>query len=102
MIRRPPRSTLFPYPPLFRSLKDQAEEADGIGDTRSARAWLDIAEGVMDLLLERAAVSTVKAARLEHASSRSRSEEHTSELQAPDHLVFRLLLAKKKNTRRDT
>jgi hypothetical protein len=53
-------------------LKDQAEEANRIGDTRSARAWLDIAECVMDLLLERAAASTVKAARLEHASRSSR------------------------------
>src|SRR5947208_3883672 len=68
MIRRPPRSTLFPYTTLFRSL-----ERAVIG---AAAAWLKCSD-VMDHLLER-------------------SEEHTSELQSPDHLVCRLLLEKKK------
>src|SRR5258708_23351023 len=69
MIRRPPRSTLFPYTTLFRSL-------ESLTQIRAA--------------LERSTESRWVSAR------RSRSEEHTSELQSPDHLVCRLLLEKKK------
>src|SRR5258708_20262805 len=71
MIRRPPRSTLFPYTTLFRSIHDDQEQAD----ERQVQTMLhhDVAD-------------------------RHRSEEHTSELQSPDHLVCRLLLEKKKNT----
>src|SRR5258708_31653144 len=67
MIRRPPRSTLFPYTTLFRSTApDAAQQAEAT----SFEAWKrDFAR---------------------------RSEEHTSELQSPDHLVCRLLLEKKK------
>src|SRR5258708_37865450 len=70
MIRRPPRSTLFPYTTLFRSLPaiDSAQ--------KSKRHRCDF----------------------QHANFRGRSEEHTSELQSPDHLVCRLLLEKKKKT----
>src|SRR2546429_6972212 len=71
MIRRPPRSTLFPYTTLFRSLRE--------GHARGARAPLR----------ER-----------ETPCIRSRSEEHTSELQSRLHLVCRLLLEKKKKTTR--
>src|SRR5258708_30093856 len=73
MIRRPPRSTLFPYTTLFRSgdVPDQQQRGAGslgiAGELRCAFAHL------------------------------RRSEEHTSELQSPDHLVCRLLLEKKKN-----
>src|SRR5258708_21713997 len=73
MIRRPPRSTLFPYTTLFRSLLHGA--ARGCRELGSA------------------------ARRSRSRRSRgpgSRSEEHTSELQSPDHLVCRLLLEKKK------
>src|SRR5258708_12426292 len=70
MIRRPPRSTLFPYTTLFRS--------GGIGN-RHSRAYLEQAR-----------------LRTRGASLVRRSEEHTSELQSPDHLVCRLLLEKKK------
>src|SRR5256885_9408423 len=73
MIRRPPRSTLFPYTTLFRSRAD--------GDPESAR-------------------SAVRADH-EHPGPRhrrARSEEHTSELQSPCNLVCRLLLEKKKIT----
>src|SRR3989442_3207756 len=73
MIRRPPRSTLFPYTTLFRSAGGARARALG----RSARA--------------RARVDPRAAAGL-------RSEEHTSELQSRPHLVCRLLLAKKKRT----
>src|SRR2546422_2369348 len=70
MIRRPPRSTLFPYTTLFRS-------------TRSA-AYPDDVPGA------------VKRERLEELLEVQRSEEHTSELQSRLHLVCRLLLEKKK------
>src|SRR2546430_6931963 len=73
MIRRPPRSTLFPYTTLFRSLCP-AHQAAGAQDRRDgARAVVRAAEG------------------------RRRSEEHTSELQSQSNLVCRLLLEKKKN-----
>src|SRR5258708_39553117 len=76
MIRRPPRSTLFPYTTLFRSTSAKrssvAPELPTIGESGfpgfEVTAWLGL-----------------------------RSEEHTSELQSPDHLVCRLLLEKKKS-----
>src|SRR5258708_22032718 len=77
MIRRPPRSTLFPYTTLFRS-------AAGRGRRRVAQAL------ARDLCAAR-------GRRDREQAQRSRSEEHTSELQSPDHLVCRLLLEKKKN-----
>src|SRR5256886_3230722 len=85
MIRRPPRSTLFPYTTLFRSLvlpRHQLAE-DGDADDGEAREQPDG--------LERLASSPT------HAGSRGpRSEEHTSELQSQSNLVCRLLLEKKK------
>src|SRR2546425_7860861 len=74
MIRRPPRSTLFPYTTLFRSKPTQ----DGLGPSRTAN------------LLR-------KEARMTDDSSQ-RSEEHTSELQSLAYLVCRLLLEKKKKS----
>src|SRR5258708_12315101 len=71
MIRRPPRSTLFPYTTLFRS---HAGLRLAVRAERAARFESDIGEGAV-----------------------LRSEEHTSELQSPDHLVCRLLLEKKKH-----
>src|SRR5215467_15459201 len=76
MIRRPPRSTLFPYTTLFRSIG------------RSA-----------DLTLERLEAT---AATFSSFASADRSEEHTSELQSPCNLVCRLLLEKKKKNTRKT
>src|SRR5947208_12773008 len=73
MIRRPPRSTLFPYTTLFRSLRSAISL---IGLPRQS-----------ELL-----VTTMRSCERVAA----RSEEHTSELQSPDHLVCRLLLEKKK------
>src|SRR3712207_8404002 len=90
MIRRPPRSTLFPYTTLFRSGEFFAEV--GFGDGR-----LDVlAHGV-----ERAHL-VVHGEAVEHAlnfQARLRSEEHTSELQSRQYLVCRLLLEKKKTSR---
>src|SRR2546426_6054858 len=82
MIRRPPRSTLFPYTTLFRSdLPPQRRPPRRIG--RGLLAF-GLHEG--ELLL--------------HLRGRDRSEEHTSELQSPCNLVCRLLLEKKKNNNR--
>src|SRR5258708_19481327 len=81
MIRRPPRSTLFPYTTLFRSLvphpQQRAQGATEEGAARSDGSGPCSAAG-------------------------RRSEEHTSELQSPDHLVCRLLLEKKKHNHTTT
>src|SRR2546422_5674025 len=83
MIRRPPRSTLFPYTTLFRSRPD----APDLMDTAALRQWKCSATKAMSSSL--ALPST----------GGDRSEEHTSELQSRLHLVCRLLLEKKKNQR---
>src|SRR5258708_27199780 len=87
MIRRPPRSTLFPYTTLFRSAEVGEEkvvlEDDGHRTCLGRQA--NAGGGVVEDL-----ATGVRLA--------PRSEEHTSELQSPDHLVCRLLLEKKKPT----
>src|SRR5207244_11837552 len=77
MILRPPRSTLFPYTTLFRSM----------ADVSAVDAYRKVTIGV---------AGTAMPEFEESLSSEDRSEEHTSELQSPDHLVCRLLLEKKK------
>src|SRR5438552_12534153 len=80
MLRRPPRSTLFPYTTLFRSdLERPGYAARGDQVRRQA----------VDALAAQTDLAGIGEIRL-------RSEEHTSELQSPDHLVCRLLLEKKK------
>src|SRR5437879_10560830 len=78
MILRPPRSTLFPYTTLFRSIVDA-----GIGTASDAVIAMEL--GAAAVLLNTAV-----------AKADDRSEEHTSELQSPMYLVCRLLLEKKK------
>src|SRR5258708_21937208 len=84
MIRRPPRSTLFPYTTLFRSNFEPGidKRADQPGPYRA-------------LVIGRVAGAQV-AGIVRLVIGLARSEEHTSELQSPDHLVCRLLLEKKK------
>src|SRR3989442_2473474 len=97
MIRRPPRSTLFPYTTLFRSLTVVAPILESLRSTMvgmSAQAVEELNDTEL-VLLERQ-VSRLRA-RLQYWGHRSRSEEHTSELQSRPHLVCRLLLEKKKN-----
>src|SRR5258708_31446031 len=78
MIRRPPRSTLFPYTTLFRSHLQRYRAPDS-------------------LIMHVRPLRDGKSCSGEGAiNSKERSEEHTSELQSPDHLVCRLLLEKKK------
>src|SRR3712207_7606573 len=94
MIRRPPRSTLFPYTTLFRSLW---------ADARSVSA-AQVCDHAAPHVVERAwAVGHIGAHPVQHAvvallqrSPQPRSEEHTSELQSRQYLVCRLLLEKKK------
>src|SRR5258708_25370275 len=84
MIRRPPRSTLFPYTTLFRSA--QQLFAAGIGHLEVVIAGRETSCALWRI----------------RAWAAIRSEEHTSELQSPDHLVCRLLLEKKKYETCDT
>src|SRR5256885_10669321 len=96
MIRRPPRSTLFPYTTLFRS--ERGQRRDPVDGSRVGAA----AEGERRRLLQQLPVVVAHPGRLhrEHAGVGAglglRSEEHTSELQSPCNLVCRLLLEKKK------
>src|SRR5256884_6757929 len=76
MIRRPPRSTLFPYTTLFRSLENAARAS---------------------AVKQQAAAATMIERRFLGGTRAGRSEEHTSELQSRLHLVCRLLLEKKKH-----
>src|SRR2546426_7516247 len=86
MIRRPPRSTLFPYTTLFRSLEGTAPTGDASKGFSTGRATFDWAN------------------HFDHSfffgftPFVNRSEEHTSELQSPCNLVCRLLLEKKKHS----
>src|SRR3712207_8177853 len=88
MIRRPPRSTLFPYTTLFRSVVDEQRVAGVVrrdplpapGDDQRVEQFLHRGSGVEEA----------------GALRRRRSEEHTSELQSRQYLVCRLLLEKKK------
>src|SRR5258708_29793962 len=93
MIRRPPRSTLFPYTTLFRSRHGLDERRYGlILNRRETFAQERLYQERTGLGLRNAA-----GAQEEHRFRvEIRSEEHTSELQSPDHLVCRLLLEKKK------
>src|SRR5687768_18314948 len=94
MIRRPPRSTLFPYTTLFRSSN---EEGANRRRHRPCRC-VDRPGGRPRVSVSaRAAVSAVQHEPDVEQDHRARSEEHTSELQSRLHLVCRLLLEKKKN-----
>src|SRR5258708_24850107 len=98
MIRRPPRSTLFPYTTLFRSAMEVVEHVTDVPLFIASCASLTKPGGLMiaatlNRTLKSFALAIVGAEYI------LRSEEHTSELQSPDHLVCRLLLEKKKTTR---
>src|SRR5258708_20616466 len=94
MIRRPPRSTLFPYTTLFRSAPVVVAKGGDLLAERIRRIALENGIPIIEKKpLARALFFDVKVGQ----SNSARSEEHTSELQSPDHLVCRLLLEKKKN-----
>src|SRR5256885_11313240 len=96
MIRRPPRSTLFPYTTLFRSSEAQSRESGAVNGqvTNAAVA----AHAPLDGRIRNTAGRRRECCRLSCRHCLARSEEHTSELQSPCNLVCRLLLEKKKNT----
>src|SRR5258708_8200951 len=90
MIRRPPRSTLLPYTTLFRSPVSAATSRNDL-PPGSSTSWLSRnsrAAYTPESDMQSYGITT-------RSNSRERSEEHTSELQSPDHLVCRLLLEKK-------
>src|SRR5258708_29262180 len=89
MIRRPPRSTLFPYTTLFRS----GYEYHVICSMDDGETKYEVFNGVH---VHRIRIRGSKGKPLGRITMDMRSEEHTSELQSPDHLVCRLLLEKKK------
>src|SRR5258708_20018438 len=94
MIRRPPRSTLFPYTTLFRSKAVSA----GFEVNSMSRAAPICSVTARHCPWVRWSHQSSAGLRTSLSLSSKRSEEHTSELQSPDHLVCRLLLEKKKTT----
>src|SRR5256885_6836596 len=102
MIRRPPRSTLFPYTTLFRSLAElfdvhAQQRGHGTLQARLGHAFAAGEHGALQAQLAAQALLQQQCRRLAPARQLVRSEEHTSELQSPCNLVCRLLLEKKKN-----
>src|SRR5688572_31056357 len=91
MIRRPPRSTLFPYTTLFRSIFGES----GGGSKVAALMAMPAAKGLFHKAI-------IQSGSLSRALTRERSEEHTSELQSQSNLVCRLLLEKKKKKKKET
>src|SRR3712207_8732775 len=102
MIRRPPRSTLFPYTTLFRSLQPRLPDQQKFAAVDRAFATLRgasfiITDDVAEMFFPPRQVYTALSHNLERDPRRS--EEHTSELQSRQYLVCRLLLEKKKYQR---
>src|SRR5438552_14639255 len=98
MIRRPPRSTLFPYTTLFRSVSPSAEV---VAHENVLRRMTADKTGAFRGL-EPTDPETFEVDNTRFNGEAVRSEEHTSELQSPDHLVCRLLLEKKKKKTKNT
>src|SRR5256885_11895178 len=100
MIRRPPRSTLFPYTTLFRSHRQRQRSRMHARRLTPSAVWKRSHSVVgqqwktMHALITRACMSSQNGS----LGAKHRSEEHTSELQSPCNLVCRLLLEKKKHT----
>src|SRR3712207_8252143 len=101
MIRRPPRSTLFPYTTLFRSPKASRMRPRGSQMSRYGKGSCDRVQApvILIAMLGRAAKASTFG-RSAKGWAGGRSEEHTSELQSRQYLVCRLLLEKKKNMNR--
>src|SRR5256885_7061829 len=94
MIRRPPRSTLFPYTTLFRSLEAARVREQRPIPTHEAMQRPELRHH----LLARTHMQVIGVREHQRRARAPRSEEHTSELQSPCNLVCRLLLEKKKAT----
>src|SRR5947208_6273857 len=102
MLRRPPRSTLFPYTTLFRSLREHEDVVSGFVDSirglYAGETTVIITEqgNSRSYPWFRHAMFYLPEYAVYELQVGGRSEEHTSELQSPDHLVCRLLLEKKR------
>src|SRR3989442_3074544 len=96
MIRRPPRSTLFPYTTLFRSLNADVRIKNSEGGS------FDAATGTKVLAISLGFVGEYSRSYCSVSAVPIRSEEHTSELQSRPHLVCRLLLEKKNMKNQNT
>src|SRR2546430_3978010 len=96
MIRRPPRSTLFPYTTLFRSRSSLEGRFLKVNPALVTMLGYDSEAQVLALELDRDVY--VEPGARARVIEQARSEEHTSELQSQSNLVCRLLLEKKKNT----
>src|SRR3712207_9001673 len=94
MIRRPPRSTLFPYTTLFRSVTETTQVGSKLGNIAGTLVTAQT-QFLTTLNTERTLQADL-ANRVSQATDGVRSEEHTSELQSRQYLVCRLLLEKKK------
>src|SRR5256885_13226913 len=101
MIRRPPRSTLFPYTTLFRSAvnaKHTGEQVIGLFGASDVKLQVLVVRiGVLDFAFEQDVLRNIEVGRSsrkfhDYRAKERRSEEHTSELQSPCNLVCRLLL----------
>src|SRR3712207_8862143 len=93
MIRRPPRSTLFPYTTLFRS---ELDESESIRLLKSIERFLQEHSKINDNKIVKGLLFGYSYILTNEESEGFRSEEHTSELQSRQYLVCRLLLEKKK------
>src|SRR5688572_31061233 len=93
MIRRPPRSTLFPYTTLFRSSRLNVRANRGLANARPSTISIRWPDSVP---VERRNLRRAGTLKNRSRTSTRRSEEHTSELQSQSNLVCRLLLEKKK------
>src|SRR3712207_8562019 len=96
MIRRPPRSTLFPYTTLFRS-RARRRLVDVVDRDHRLRAGVDLHDRPVHVAVVVAAAVRELRAQVIGYRAEARSEEHTSELQSRQYLVCRLLLEKKKD-----
>src|SRR3712207_7201936 len=96
MIRRPPRSTLFPYTTLFRSGVDIRLPETDMGDALKHLAELEAKQPFLDRDIVAVDLRLPDRLVVQTTATAARSEEHTSELQSRQYLVCRLLLEKKK------
>src|SRR5690606_41575941 len=100
MIRRPPRSTLFPYTTLFRS-KETMMENNLFALQYALDTFYFLIAGALVMLMA-AGFAMLEAGLVRAKNTTERSEEHTSELQSRENLVCRLLLEKKQKTKNHT
>src|SRR3712207_7372886 len=96
MIRRPPRSTLFPYTTLFRSVAPVRRQPRDVAPAQQDAPRARLREARHHA--QRGGLAAARRAEQRHQLPLPRSEEHTSELQSRQYLVCRLLLEKKKKT----